>query len=982
MDKETISLVVNGVERTVTVGPRTKLLDVLREDLGLTGTKNGCGQGHCGACTVIVDGQAVRSCVYLARRAAGRSVETIEGLAIAPSARLPVYPSGPARDEGRERAAEGLHPLQRAFIDQGAVQCGFCTPGMIMAAKALLDRNPRPTVQEVLAAVEPNLCRCTGYASVVRAVLQASGQEIPPGLLPPTPAGQVVGRSLPRPDAHAKVTGTARYAGDLSFPGMLHAAVVRSAYPHARVVRLEVEAARALPGVVAVLTAADIPGRVHHGIIRRDWPALVGVGEKVRYIGDALAVVVAEMLAQAEAAREAVQVDYEVLPGVFSPQEGLREGAPAVHEGGNLLKEIRVRKGDVAAGLAQAEVVVEGTFSTPTIEHAFLEPEAAVALPPSTGPSLSPSWPPEQQGADRSESAGVLTLFVGSQIPFADREQVAAALALPLERVRVVQPAVGGAFGGKEDISVQIHAALAAYHTGRPVKLVLGREESIRVHPKRHATTIALQVGATREGKLTAVRAEIWGDAGAYASLSEAVMTRTATHAAGPYVVPNVWVDCHAVYTNNPPSGAMRGFGVPQSAFAMETALDMLAEKLGLHPLELRRRNALHVGAVTATGQLLRDSVGLPETIDRVDEAVRALGEEALVPAGPHKRRGWGFACTMKNVGLGGGAADTAGATVLAKEDGRVEVRIGAAEIGQGVVGIAAQIAAEVLGVLPAEVDMVVGDTALTPDGGATTASRQTFVTGNAVRLAAEQVRGILAAVAAEQLEAPPDRLVFGGGEIRAAGRAMGLAEAVRLAGDSGLRSSFPLGEGGQGEGLGAAVGATYIYTPPATTALGEPGDDHFAFGFATQAALVEVDTQSGAVQVLRVIAAHDVGRAINPRAVVGQMEGGVAMGMGYALSEELVLEEGHIRNGDLRRYKVPRSVSMPEVTPILVEATSAEGPFGAKGVGEITSIPTAPAITNAIYAAVGVRVRQLPCTAERLKEELRNKGQVARVGG
>lgn len=954
MGKETISLVVNGVERTVTVGPRTKLLDVLREDLGLTGTKNGCGQGHCGACTVIVDGQAVRSCIYLARRAAGRSVETIEGLG-----------SPPPPGRAAARAAEGLHPLQQAFIAQGAVQCGFCTPGMIMAAKALLDRNPRPTVQEVLAAIEPNLCRCTGYASIVRAVLQASGQEVPPELLPPTPAGQVVGRSLPRPDIYAKVTGTARYAGDLRFPGMLHAAVLRSAHPHARIARLETAAARAMPGVVAVLTAADIPGRVNHGIIRQDWPALVGVGEKARYTGDALAVVVAETLAQAAAARDAIQVEYEVLPGVFSPQEGLREGAPAVHEGGNLLKEIRVRKGDVAAGLSQADVVVEGTFATPTIEHAFLEPEAAVALPLSYALPGPPSSAMERQGAGQTETAGVLTLFVGSQIPFADREQVAAALGLPLERVRVVQPAVGGAFGGKEDISVQIHAALAAYHTGRPVKLVLSREESIRVHPKRHATTIHLTVGATRQGRLTAVRAEIWGDAGAYASLSEAVMTRTATHAAGPYVVPHVWVDCHAVYTNNPPSGAMRGFGVPQAAFAMETALDMLAEKLGLHPLELRRRNALHVGAVTATGQLLRDSVGLPETIDRVDEAVRALGESVLRPSAPHKRRGWGFACNMKNVGLGGGAADTAGATVLVKANGRVEVRIGAAEVGQGVVAIAAQIAAEVLGVAPADVDMVVGDTALTPDGGATTASRQTFVTGNAVRRAAEQARGILAAVASEHLEAAPDRLAFGEGQVRVAGRAMPLCEAVRLAREAGL---------GQEDGPEAAVGATYIYTPPPTTGLGEPGDDHFAFGFATQAALVEVDTQSGAVQVLKVVAAHDVGRAINPQAVIGQMEGGVVMGMGYALSEELILEAGHVRNDDLRTYKVPRSLGMPEVIPILVEATSADGPFGAKGLGEITSIPTAPAITNGIYAAVGVRVKELPCTAERLRKGLGNK--------
>ena len=964
MDQETISLVVNGVERAVNVGPRTMLLDVLREDLGLTGTKNGCGQGHCGACTVLVDGRAVRSCVYLARRAAGRAVETIEGLGPRPAPPAPVALPWMVGEAERQAEMGRLHPLQAAFIDQGAVQCGFCTPGMIMAGKALLEATPRPTVAAILAALEPNLCRCTGYASIVRAVLQASGQEIPPELLPPTPPAETIGRSVARVDAYGKVTGAVHYAADIRFPGMLHAAVVRSAHPHARIVGLKVAPARAMAGVVAVLTAADLPGRVNHGIIRKDWPALVGVGQKVRYIGDALAVVVAETAAQAEAARGAVLVDYELLPGVFSPQAGLQEGAPAVHEGGNLLKRIEVRKGEIAAGFAQAAVVVEETFATPAIEHAFLEPEAAVAVPADAW-SLVPAEEHDREAWEPGGQAPAVTVYVGSQIPFADREQVAAALDLPLEQVRVVQPAVGGAFGGKEDIAVQIHAALAAYRTGRPVKLVLGRAESIRVHPKRHATTIRLRVGATREGQLTAVEGTIWGDAGAYASLSEAVLTRTATHAAGPYVVPNVSVDCYAVYTNNPPAGAMRGFGVPQSAFAMESILDMLAARLGLHPLELRRRNALHVGAVTATGQLLRDSVGLPETIDRVDETVRALGDTVLVPSGPGKRRAWGYACTMKNVGLGGGAPDTAGAAVLALADGGVEVRIGAAEIGQGVVGIAAQIAAEVLGVPLERVRVVVGDTALTPDGGATTASRQTFVTGNAVRLAAQEVRGILAAAACEHLGAPPDRLSFAGGVIAAAGRTVALGQAVRLAA---LPPSPPFTGGVGGARAGGRVSATHVYTPPATTGLGEPGDDHFAFGFATQAALVEVDERSGAVEVLKVVAAHDVGRAINPRAVVGQVEGGVVMGMGYALGEELVVEEGHVRNADLRRYKVPRSLVMPEVIPLLVEAGAAAGPFGAKGLGEITSIPTAPAITSAIYAAVGARITTLPATPERVR--------------
>lgn len=913
MEKQPITLLVNGVEREVLVGRRTMLLEVLREDLGLTGTKNGCGQGHCGACTVIVDGQAVRACVYLARRAAGRSVETIEGLA----------------SEGE------LHPLQHAFIEQGAVQCGFCTPGMIMAAKALLDNNPRPTREQVVEALESNLCRCTGYGAIVRAVLQVVGHEGPPQIDVPTPALHAVGRSLPRPDARDKVTGAALYAGDLRFEGMLYASVLRSAHPHALLLQLDVSAAAEMPGIVRVFTAADIPGRVNHGLIRLDWPALVGVGEKARYVGDALAVVVAHRQDQADAARELIRARYRVLPGVYDPREGLKPGAPVLHEGGNLLKHIEVHKGDVETGFAQAEVVAEGTFQTPAIEHAFLEPEAAVAVP---------------------EADGRVTVYVGSQIPFQDREQIAAALDLPLEKVRVIQTCVGGAFGGKEDISVQIHAALAAFHTGRPVRLVLARPESMRVHPKRHATTIRLKVGATREGKLTAVRAEIWGDAGAYASLSEPVMTRTATHAAGPYVVPNVSIDCYAVHTNNPPAGAMRGFGVTQSCFAMESVLDMIAGELDLHPLELRRRNGLHVGAVTATGQRLRDSVGLLETIEQVDATVRDLGEGVLVPSAANKRRGWGFACSLKNVGLGGGLTDSAGATVLVTPEGGVSVRIGAAEVGQGLVTVVAQIAAEVLRVPMERIEVVVGDTDLTPDGGPTTASRQTFVTGNAVGRAAEELRAILCSAVAEELGAPPDRLVFENGEVRVpGGKGLPLLEAARLA---------------EAEGRPARV--THVYTPPATVALGEPGDAHFTYGYGTQAALVEVDIETGSVEVLKVVAANDVGRAINPRAILGQVEGGVAMGMGYALTEELVLEEGRLGNPDLRRYRLVRCPAAPEVRSIVVEAHAEEGPYGAKGVGELISIPTAPAITNAIHAATGARVYRIPVSPEHLLEALK----------
>jgi xanthine dehydrogenase molybdenum-binding subunit len=946
--RQAITLHVNGVPHQLEVSSETTLLEVLRDELRLTGTKNGCGQGHCGTCTVIVNNRAVRSCITPAHRLDGAQVETIEGLV----------------------RGDQLHPLQRAFIEQGAVQCGFCTPGMIMAAKALLNANPQPTREDIVKALAPNLCRCTGYASIVRAVEQVAGRRSQVASRRPVlrlaegsqVAGSglgtrdlgVVGQPLPRPDARAKVTGEAIFAADLYFEDMLHTKVLRSIYPHARIRRIDISKAKALSGVAAVLTADDIPGARTHGTIRADWPTLCW--DKVRYTGDALALVAAETEAIAEEALKLIEVDYERLPAVFSPQEALAPNAPLVHDDtpGNLLKHIKVRKGDIEDGFAQADVVVEQEYHTPFIEHAYLEPEAGVATltptplrPPPPLPKLG-----EGEGGWGGGGEGHITVYVGSQIPFEDRRQVAEALALPEEQVRIVQTAVGGAFGGKEDITVQIPTALLAQATGRPVKLVFSREESMRVHPKRHATTIRLKVGARRDGTLTAVQAAIWGDAGAYASLSEPVMTRTATHAAGPYQVPHVKIDCYAVYTNNPPAGAMRGFGVPQASFAMESTMDLLAEKLGLHPLELRRRNALRVGSVTATGQVLRESVGLLETMDRVEAAVRDLGEEALIPSGPDKRRGWGFACCLKNVGLGGGLPDTAGAAVDLTEDGSAVVRIGAAEIGQGLVGIAAQIAAEVLGVPYEQVQLVVGDTARTPDGGPTTASRQTFITGNAVRYAALKVREQLTAAVAEALDVPPYALSFSEGRVTTPdGRGVSLVEAIALA-----------------RGEGRPLSAEHVYQPPATTPLGEPGDDHFAYGFATQAALVEVDTQTGRVEVLRVVAAHDVGRAINPQAIAGQLEGGVAMGMGFALSEKLVVKEGVVQNADLARYRIPRIGRMPEVVPIIVEAATSEGPFGAKGVGEITSIPTAPAIINAIHAAAGVRITELPATPERVR--------------
>ncbi len=949
MEKQTISLYINGHPYQVEIGPKTTLLEVLRDDVPtevgrhLTGTKNGCGQGHCGACTVIVDGKAVRSCIYKASRADGARVETIEGIA----------------HDGE------LHPLQEAFIEHGAVQCGFCTPGMIMAAKALLDTNPHPTDEEIKDALKRNLCRCTGYTRIIQAIRGVAEDQSPE--LPATESPlTAVGRPVPRPDARAKVTGQATFAADLYFEGMLHAKVLRSEVPHARLLRVDINKAKALPGVVAVLTAEDVPGAKNHGIVIPDWPVLAY--DKVRYVGDAIALVAAETEETAKQALELIQVDYEPLPVVASPQEALTPDAPLVHDSGNLLKHIQVRKGDAEKGFAEAQansrwhVVVEREYRTPRQEHAFMEPEAGVATI-------------DEEGHVLSLSKGKITVYVGSQIPFADRRQIADSLAIPEEKVRVKATQVGGAFGGKEDISVQIHVALLAQATGRPVKLVFTRQESLIVHPKRHATTIRLRTAATRDGQITAIQAEIYGDAGAYASLSEHVMTRTATHAAGPYDVPHVEIDCYAAYTNNVPAGAFRGFGVPQSAFAMESQMDILAEELGLSPFELRRKNALRVGSTTATGQVLRESVGLLETLGRVEKEITSNVKRETSGLGNRKseianRRAWGVACAYKNVGLGGGAPDCAGAEVELTDDGRAMVRAGAAEVGQGLVGVLALLAAEELGLPYDSVEVLVADTDQTLDGGATTASRQSFITGNAVRLATEKVRETVAQAASEELDAPPDQLVFKNGRVHAscykAEKSISLAEAVTLA-----------------KGEGREVRASVVYEPPKTVPLGEAGDMHFAFGYATQAALVEVDVNTGQVEVLKVIAAHDVGRALNPLAVAGQIEGGVVMGLGIALQEEFVMENGIPKTTTLAKYKIPSIERTPEIVPIIVEDEASEGPYGAKGIGEIPSIPTAPAIINAIYNATGVRIYSLPATAKKVLASFitRHRKSETRVG-
>ena len=946
-----LNMVVNGEPVSVEADGGDFLAYVLRYRVGLTGTKIGCDEAECGACTVIVNGRPVDSCVYPALKAQGAEVVTIEGLA----------------HNGE------LHPLQHAFVERGAVQCGFCTPGFIMTSKVLLDHNPHPTDADIKTALKDTYCRCGCYVEIMDAVHAAAGELAGAGgdgRLPVSPkALHVVGRPVPRPDAVAKVTGQARFTDDYGFPNILYGATLRAAHPHALIRSIDTSKAKALPGVHTVLTADDIPGEKNHGLVFNDWPALAD--GKVRYIGDPVAIVAADTQEIAEQALELIEVEYEPLPVVTSPEGALADDAPQIHTGGNLLKHIKVRLGDVEQGVEEADVIVEQEYTTPTYEHAFLEPECSIG---------------------RIAEDGKIEVIVGSQIPYEDRRQVAACLGVPEEQVRVKGAIIGGGFGGKEDIAGQIHAALLAQKTGRPVKILYSRQESLRFHPKRHATKIRLKTGARRDGRLVAVRAEIWGDGGAYASLSDKVMTRAATHAAGPYEVPNVKIDCYTAYTNNPPAGAFRGFGVTQSAFAVESNMDLVAEALGMAPVEFRRINALRVGSTASTGQVLRESVGLVECLDRVERAIEELertqgnsgelggtwgnlgelggaqGEladnvqirnlqSAICNLQSNRLRAWGIAACYKNTGLGGGAADKGGAEVEVFEDGRTVVRTASAEIGQGLPAVLAIVTSEELGIPIDQIEIAQPDTDVTPDGGPTTASRQTYIAGNAARLASAKVRDILAWAACEPLGASQHELEFRDGRIFANGRSVPIGDAVRLAQEGGRQ-----------------VVAREVFEAPQTQPLGTGGDMHVAFSYGVQAAQVEVDLDTGEVVVLKVVNAHDIGRVINMLGLLGQIRGGVIMGLGVALTERFPVENGIPFCNTFSKYKMPGIRHTPEIITHLVEHEVSSGPYGAKGVGEIASIATTPAITNAIYNATGIRVYDLPVDQDWMLRQLRER--------
>lgn len=910
----TIRFTVNGVPHAVTTDGRRRLVDVLREDLGLTGTKVGCNAGDCGACTVRLDGEQVCACLVPVGQVEGREVATVEGLAA---------PDG------------SLAPLQAAFLACGGAQCGACTPGMLMASDDLLARLPHPTRREVCDGLGGVLCRCTGYTKIVEAVLATAGGL---GPTPAAAAGSAVGARIGRLDGPGKVTGAERFADDLLDTSALTLRVVRSPHAHARFELGDLPAFTAeRPGLVRVLSAADVPGANRYGIYEagKDQPVLAD--GYVRFAGEAVLALVGDAGVVAAIRDEELPIAWTPLEPVLGIEAGLAPGAPQLHADrpGNVLVKGLVRRGDVDAAIAAAAVTASGTFTTTFVEHAYIEPEAGTA-----------------RVVD-----GRVEVWATTQTPYMDRDELALILGVARDHVRVIPSACGGGFGGKLDLSIQPLLAIAALVTGRPVRGVLARPESMRATTKRHPARIEATFGADLDGRLTGVRVHGDFDTGAYASWGPTVASRVPVHATGPYAVDAALCTSRAVHTNGPPAGAFRGFGVPQAAVAHETLLDDLALALGLDRLEIRRRNALRAGSVTATGQRLEASAGLPACLDALAPHWAALGaqsrafNEQAVADGRPTRRGIGAGAMWYGIG-NTSLPNPSTVDIGVLPDGTVRLFSGATDIGQGSATVVAQIAADALGVPVVSLALTNADTDLTPDAGKTSASRQTFVSGNAAKLAAQALRRQVLVLA----EAGEDAVI----EVPLPGEGSGRL-VVR---DGDAVSVIELGELPRGP-RGSVILGTGTYDPR-TTLLDPDGQGipYETYAFGAQVALVEVDTELGTVAVHRIIAAHDVGRAINPTLVEGQVEGGIAQGLGMALMEAYLPG----RTDNLHDYLVPTIGDAPGIEVILVEDPEPAGPFGAKGVGEPALVPTAPAILSAIRDACGVRLTSLPATPDRVR--------------
>jgi xanthine dehydrogenase molybdenum-binding subunit len=848
-----LTLTVNGQTHHLTDLPEeASLLEVLREHLHITSPKDGCSpQGQCGCCTVMVDGHVRTACASPAKKCDGKSVTTLEGL-----------------------AADERTLLADAFARTGGLQCGFCIPGIALRAKALADRYGVPDRETIAKGLDTHLCRCTGYVKIIDAIeLYARVRQ--GEALPEADYSGKVGTRLPKYEAEAMTLGDRAYVADMKRPDMLHGAVRLADHPRARVLKIDATRALAMPGVHRVFTAADVPGKLWYGIFYTDWPGFIAEGEVTHCVGSVVAAVTADSERIAREAAAAIDVTYEVLEPVLDPHFALTDAAPLVNEAalhGNLLGESGYKRGDWDAARAATVHEVEGTWNTQRIEHLFLEPEACLAEP----------W----------ETDGVRLYSQGQGI-FDDQRQIASFLSLPVDKVFVTLVPNGGAFGGKEDMSIQAHAALMAKLTGRPVRLVLTRGQSVRMHPKRHPIEMHYRVGCDAEGRLTYLQAKMIGDSGAYASVGAKVLERAAGHACGPYRIPAAEVEAKAVYTNNVPCGAMRGFGANQAAFALEGCLDRLAEKVGIDGWEMRWRNVCDQGDTFGPGQVLKKPMGLRDTLLAVKDTYRAAKFK-------------GIACGIKNCGIGNGVLESGRARLVVEPDGRVTLYNGYTEMGQGLLTICIQIASDITGVDPRLIDAKV-DTTFALGCGQTTGSRATVFSGNAVAIAARRMR--------EALDA--------------------------------------------GETLSTMVGRVFEgdFLDQSTTRLDVPDPTiHLTFGFATQVAILD-----DAGRLSKFVAAHDVGRAINPMQCQGQIEGSVHMGIGYALTEELPTPGGFPATDKLRGIGVLRAQDMPEVEVILVECPEPQGPYGARGVGEIGLVPTAGAVAAALHSFDGVWRDTLP---------------------
>lgn len=912
-----IRIIVNGETRELACEGGRRLSRVLREDLGLTGTKVGCDAGDCGACTVLLDGAQVCACLMPVAQADGGSITTVEGL------------SGP---DGRHSA------LQRAFHRHGAAQCGICTPGMLMAAEDLLRRETRPSAEQVRDALGGVLCRCTGYQKIVEAVLDVTSNAPDPAM----PAnGSAVGARVARLDGLGKLDGAELYGDDQRPADALWLRIVRS--PHAFADFTLGDLARwreGVPGAVSVLTAEDIPGNNSFGIYPtlKDQPVLAD--GFVRYRGEAVAIVAFSNRETGEA------TDLSGFPVAWTPREavvgiaaGLDEAAPRLHDDspGNVLIRGRVVSGDVDAGLAASDHVINGEATTGFVEHAYIEPECG--------------WARRIEGDE-----GRIELRVSTQTPYMDRDEVAHVLGIEPERVRVMPSATGGGFGGKLDQAVQLPLAVAAWVLERPVAMLYTRPESMMATTKRHPSRISASLGVSTGGTIEALRFHGDFDTGAYASWGPTVAGRVPVHATGPYRIPNVAATSAAVYTNGPPSGAFRGFGVPQAAIATEMLMDRAADAIGMDRLAFRLANAVRAGDRTATGQVIESSVGLAACLEALEDRWSALlgKAERLNAENPAERHGVGIGCMW--YGCGNTAlANPSTMRLGLKPDGRLTLYNGAADIGQGTYTIMAQIAADALGVPLDRIDQVFGDTDRTADAGKTSASRQTFVSGRASELAARDLRAKLL----QRANAGDDAaLSFEAGRILVAD------SAGRRVID--LSTLAPDGEGDVLVGEGS-------FDPPTAPLDGDgQGKPYASYAFAAQIALVRVDVELGTVKVLEMVAAHDVGRAINPTLVEGQIHGGIAQGLGLALMEEYL--PGRTEN--LHDYLIPSIGDMPEIECILIEDPEPLGPFGAKGIGEPALVPTAPAILGAIRHATGVVCEQVPVLPHRLRALLRAREQ------